>query len=136
MDCKFTNANFDGCDLSLVSFVNGDFANATLNYITFGTMIACNLKGSSLVEFYVTENTVLIKCDFTGAVIGLSISDQEIRIIACVFKNIQSISEGKPPFVLYFENKNIKFLPNADGTYDLDLNEAYSESKLIYQMQI
>ena len=98
LDCKFMNASFKDCDLSLVNFVNCDFANAILTYITFGVMIACNFIGCFLEEFYLSEETVLIKCDFTRATLGLSFSDYEIRMLACIFKNIQSIVEGKPPF--------------------------------------
>ena len=120
VNCNFTNANLYGCDLSQVEFVDCDFSGACMNYVTIGIFTRCTLGGVSLLDFDFTEDSVLILCDFEGATMGISLTDVEIVIIDCVFKNIKSFVDGVVPFIQAFVNLDRKFSLKDDGTFDID----------------
>lgn len=120
VNCNFRNANLFGCDLSKVEFIDCDFSGACMDYVTMGVLIRCVLRSVSLLDFDFTENTALILCNFKGAIIGVSTSDEEIVIIDCIFKNIRPAVDGGTPFIQAFENLGRKFSLKDDGTFDVD----------------
>ena len=118
INCNFSNCNLAGLDLSNVTFKNCNFEFACFDDVTFGKFISCDLLGISAYQFFLTESTVLIKCDFTDSTLGLCTSYVEFCALDVKFKNITPYFSESEMRIVPFMRMNISFVKNANHKYD------------------
>ncbi|MBT6293258.1 hypothetical protein HOJ01_00450 [bacterium] len=124
INCNFSNCNLAELDFSSVTFKNCNFEFACFNDVTFGKFISCDLRGISAYQFFVTESTVLIKCDFTDSTLGLCTSDYEFCILDVKFENITPYFSDSEIQIIPFLRMNVSFVKNVNDKFDADFSNS------------
>ena len=79
----FSGLNFTNINISEARFENCKFDGAIMHSVSFPTLINCSLRGLLCNQFIANDSTRILKCDFSGARLGII---HNVNFIQCSFE--------------------------------------------------